>query len=476
MKNRFTYFISLLTAFILVCQVSFAEIVTSGTALLVAKNVFYERVNLVKENTSYQSIKFSDAIIISRNSIPVYYVFNCVSEAGFVIVSAESNTMPVLAYSFENYFNVNNLNESVEETMENYINEISAIREKNLKADEEIIAAWGKYSATNFQKSTTNITTVGPLTKTTWDQSCYYNTLCPTAAGGDCNHAYTGCVATAMAQIMKFWSYPTKGVGSNSYTSIVAHNVNFANQTYNWSAMPLNLTAENNEVAKIIYHAGVSVNMSYSAGGSSAFTQTAADELISHFKYSTTTQYVNKASYSNVNWHILIRSNLIDGRPVMYRGTGSQGGHSFILDGFQYPEFYHINWGWGGSHNAYFYLNSLNSGNGDFTTDQGAVINCYPSSAAANTTGIKENNQSNEIKISPNPNNGQFSLVINNAIKGDLTVTVMDISSRVILKKTINKEFDVITESIIVPELCNGFYFVAVEGNQFKSVNKFIVK
>ena len=76
----------------------------------------------------------------------------------------------------------------------------------------------------------------------------------------------------------------------------------------------------------------------------------------------------------------------------------------------------------------------------------------------------------------PNPNNGQFSLLINNTIKGDLTATVMDIAGRVILKKIINKQYDIISESITVPELSNGFYFVAVEGNQFKSINKFIVK
>jgi hypothetical protein len=456
--------------------VSFAEIVSLEKAKVVAKNLYFERVNLLKDNVSFESIKFKEAIIVSHNSIPMYYAFNCVSEPGFVIVTAESNAMPVLAYSFENYFNSENMNESVKEAMENYENEILAIREKHLKADAEIMDAWEKYSNANFQKSTTNITTVGPLIKTTWDQTCYYNTLCPTAGGGECGHAYTGCVATAMAQLMKFWSFPTKGLGQNSYSSMGNHNIVFANQTYNWSAMPLTLTAENNEVAKIMYHAGVSVNMSYSAGGSSASTQTAAEKLVSNFKYSTTTQYVNKASYSNVNWHILIRSNLIDGRPVMYRGTGSYGGHSFILDGFQYPEFYHINWGWGGSYNAYFYLNNLNSGNGDFNADQGAVINCYPSSSAGNPTAIEENNFSTELKLLPNPNNGQFSLIVNNSKKGLFTLTIMDITSRVLLKKTINKADDVITEEMSVPELTPGIYFLSVDGFQYKSFNKFIVK
>jgi len=476
MKNKLRFFITILLVAILLCNVSYAEIVSVDKAQLVAKNLYFERVNLVKEDVTYQSIKFNDAIVVSRNSIPMYYVFNCVSEAGYVVVTAESNAMPVLAYAFEGFFGIDNMNESVAEMMDNFENQIIAIRLQNLKADDDIIKAWEKYSVTNMEKSVTNITTVGPLIKTKWDQDCYYNTLCPTANSGPCNHAYAGCVATAMSQLMKYWSYPSKGLGSNTYSSMGNHNVNFAAQTYNWSAMPLSITAENAEIAKIIYHAGVSVNMGYTAGGSSASTQTAAEKLVNNFKYSTTTQYVNKTAGSNVYWHILLRSNLIDGKPIIYRGSGSSGGHSFILDGFQYPEYYHINWGWSGIHDSYFYLNNLNSGNGDFTTDQGAIINCRPSSSAANPMGIEEDDLSNGVKISPNPNNGHFSLILNNAKKGNFRISIKDITSRVLMEKTINKEYDVITEEMIVPELCNGLYIVTVEGNQFKSINKFIVK
>ncbi len=478
MKKKITILITLISVFLLLGQLSFAEIVSLEKAKLVAKNVYFERVNLAKENVAYQSIKFNDAIVVTRNSVPMYYVFNRVAEIGFVIVTAESNAMPILAYSFENNFYPENLNESVKETMENYENEIAAIRDLNLNANDEIINAWKKYSTASFQKSGNEITMVGPLIKSSWDQGCYFNTQCPIAAGGDCNHAATGCVATAMSQLMKYWAYPSTGVGSSSGGSGNPI-VNFSTQTYNWASMPLTgLTSSNSaEVAKIIYHAGLSVDMAYGAGGSSASTQQAADELKNHFKYSTTTQYISKSSYPNVQlWHILIRSNIIDGRPVIYRGTGSSGGHSFILDGFQYPEYYHFNWGWSGSNNGYFYLKSLNTTNGDFTTDQGAIVNCYPSSSASNPMGIEDNKSINEVSILPNPNNGQFSLLINNTIKGDLTATVMDIAGRVILKKIINKQYDIISESITVPELSNGFYFVAVEGNQFKSINKFIVK
>ncbi|MCX6230202.1 MAG: thiol protease/hemagglutinin PrtT [Bacteroidetes bacterium] len=472
MKRKITFFASLFTAMFLFCQVSFAEIVSVEKAALVAKNLYYERLNLVKENVSYQSIKFENAIIVSNSSLPMYYVFNTASESGFVVISAESNAFPVLAYSFESKFDVNSLNESVAEYMENFVKEIIAIREKNLTADEETVNAWNKYSATLPIKSGSNITQVGPLTKTTWNQDCFYNTQVPSASGGPCNHAYTGCVATAMAQIMKYWSFPSTGAGSSTTTPVI----NFASQTYNWNAMPLNLTAENTEVAKVMYHAGMAVNMSYSAGGSSASTQQAAQELMDHFKFSSSAHFEYRTPYSNPAWHILIRSSLIDSKPVMYRGEGTSGGHSFILDGFQYPEHYHINWGWGGSNNGYFYIDNLNSGNGTFNTNQGAIINLYPSTMSGNPLSINENTLSNDLRISPNPNNGKFVLTLNNINKGEFTITVMDITSRVVMKKNIVKNYSIISEEIALAELNNGLYFIAVEGNQYKSVSKFIVK
>jgi len=478
MKRKLTILISLFSAVVLLCQASYAEIISVEKAQLVAKNLYFERVNLKKETVSYQNIKFNAAVTVTNNSTPIYYVFNCTSEIGFVIVSAESNAYPILAYSFESYYDKENLNESVKEIMDRYEKEILVIRAKNFTADDETTRAWEKYSATTIQKSGDEITSVGPLIQTTWNQSCYYNTLCPVGNGsyGYCNHVPVGCVATAMAQIMRYWSYPSTGLGSHSYSSMGFHDVDFSAQTYNWSAMPNSITEENAEVAKISYHAGVSVDMSYAAGGSSASTQAATNALKFNFNYSSTTQYVDKSSYTNVQWDILIRSNLIDSKPLIYRGSGGSGGHAFIVDGFDYPDHYHINWGWGGSHNGLFYLSSLNSGNGDFTQNQGAIINCYPSNISGSSNNINENNISENINIVPNPNNGNFSIILNNSEKGNFTIKIMDISSRVIFEKNINKESDIIKENFNLTDINYGFYFVSIEGNNFKSVKKFIVK
>jgi len=450
-----------------------AKVVPIEQAKQVAKNIYFERINLVKE-MSYQSIYLTEEYVISENGLPVYYVFNINYNEGFIIISAESNAYPIIAYSYESTYNPNNLNPGFEAEMKNYQAQIVYIRDKNLEADDNITSTWEKYSVSKFTKSTANITTVGPLIKTKWDQGCYYNTLCPVGNGGYgyCNHVPTGCVATAMAQLMKYWSFPTSGKGQNEYTSMVAHNVNFAAQTYNWNAMPASLTAENNEVAKIMYHAGVSVNMNYSPGGSSASTQDAAFKLVNNWKYSTTTTYQGKGN--NIDWHFKVRGSLIDGRPLIYRGSGTYG-HAFICDGFQYPDYYHFNWGWGGSNDGYFYISSLNPGTYNFTNDQGAIFNCYPPTTAT-PNSIEETIANDFIKIFPNPNNGNFTLSINSANIDKAKVTVTDLTSKLITELSIDSKSGINNEYISLPNIKSGIYFVKIEAQNFVSTKKFIVQ
>ena len=478
MRKKIT-FLTLLIGLIMANFVSFADIVPIEKARLVAKNVYYERVNLIKE-VPLNNIFFGDEFTVINDGKPVYYVFNLSNEPGFVLISAESNAYPVLGYSFESYFHPNNLNEALEAEMKNYSDQIESIRTVNCKSTPEIDETWNKYARISFTKSTENIATAGPLVSTKWDQSCYYNTLCPAGNGGFgyCNHLPTGCVATAMAQIMKFWSYPTNGAGSNSYTSVVAHNVNFESQTYKWSSMPASLTGENSEVAKIMYHAGVSVNMQYSSGGSSASTQTAADKLKANFKYASAAQYVQKGSYTNINWHILIRANILSGKPVMYRGEGSYGGHSFIVDGFQYPEFYHINFGWAGSGDGYYYLTNINSsnGNGNFTNNQGAIINIYPSTMAGSISNSSNNSVNEDVSVLPNPNNGEFSILINNEFTGDVFIKIIDITGRIVEESYLNKSNATALKDIALTNINKGLYYVSIENNDQRIVKKIIVK
>ncbi len=478
MRTKSTFLISLLTVLMLVSQISRAELVPIEKARLVAKNFYYERVRLVKNAVNFQDIVFDKEEIITDNSLPAVYVFRVSNNNGSLMISAESTTYPILFFTFENNFSLDNVTPTLAYFISHFKSQITEARVNSLPSDEEIDNTWAQYSNTIPKKSTTDITTVGPLLTTTWDQGCNYNALCPTDNDPSyCNHMPTGCVATAMAQLMKYWAWPAQGVGSHTNSSNSALSANFGTTTYAWASMPANVSAANTAVATLMVHAGTSVDMQYGSGGSAASLYDAANALKNYFKYSTTTTYLLKSSTTNVLWDIKIRACLIDKKPVLYGGDDpTYGGHAFVLDGFQYPNYYHINLGWGGSDNAYYYLNSINTSGGNWNNSQDAVINVYPVNIAGNPLGINESDISNSLNLLPNPNNGNFSLIINNEYKGSLTVKIFDITSRLIDQRIINKNIDIITENINLSNLNKGLYFISIENDNSKVTKKFIVE
>jgi len=207
----------------------------------------------------------------------------------------------------------------------------------------------------------------------------YYNASCPADAAGPDGHVWAGCVATAMAQVMKYHNYPTTGTGSHSYShpTYGTLSANFGETTYNWASMPDSLSDYNSDVAKLLYHIGVSVDMDYAPDGSGAYMSDAAYALETYFKYSNSLSYVWKSSYSTDEWTTILRTEIDNKRPILYSGHGT-GGHAFVCDGYSGSDYFHFNWGWGGSEDNYFYLNDLTPGSYDFTDSQGAVIGIRP--------------------------------------------------------------------------------------------------
>ena len=281
---------------------SFAGIVPIETARKVAVNFYYERANAVKP-ISLESVRITQEFTEMQSVTPAYYVFNIGLDKGYIIVLAESNTIPVLAYSFEKNYYAENISPSFNWIVRSYKNEIIETREKNMEATDEINGLWETYSNSAF-KSTSSIATVSPLLASiTWDQGCYYNALVPANTDATyCNHNPTGCVATAMAMIMKYNAWPAQGQGSYSYNhsgngftnNYGVLSANFGSSTYNWASMPENVISANAEVAKIMYHCGIAVEMSYDVNGSgapvgpaNASWPTAQKAFVNYFKYPT---------------------------------------------------------------------------------------------------------------------------------------------------------------------------------------------
>ncbi len=357
-----------------------AAIVDITSAKHVGLNYWYAYSPVKEKNIN--DIQIKQTYIVNENSEPVYYVFN-IAGGGFVIVSAEDAVMPILGYSYEGEFLIDNQPEVIAEWMSNYTKQILSAKQKNIKPTDEINQNWQHYYNNNVKLNNpkSDVKGVLPLIKTKWDQGLNYNFHCPPHPAGPGGKCYAGCTATAMAQVMKYWNYPEHGYGSNSYYHPYYGTIslNFSTQQYDWAQMTNIINSASREsISTLIYNCGVSVNMYYTPNGSSSSTSYAKDALRNNFHYRLNIQYVQKEDYDSIEWVSLLMDNLDEGMPILYSGSGSAGGHSFVCDGYNDLNYFHFNWGWSGANDGYFLLNNLNSGNGDFTADQSAVINIIP--------------------------------------------------------------------------------------------------
>ena len=256
------------------------------------------------------------------------YVFN--TDNAFVIISGDDNTMPVLGYSDNGKFDVNNAPDGLKELIRFYQQEVKSF---NAGTRGETIVIHDP---------------VAPLIKTTWDQSVPYNLDCPIDTITQ-KQSVTGCVATATAQVMYYYQYP---------------------DSFAWNDMKLSYSKDDTSsaayaVAKLMADVGASVFMNYSSSGSSAASSFVSEALRYSFGYSGTTEYTNRENYTSKEWDELIYNELKLGRPVLYAAQAispSQGesGHAFVVDGYDDQGYYHVNWGWGGGSDGFFMLSVLN--------------------------------------------------------------------------------------------------------------------
>ena len=335
------------------------------------------------------------------------YVFNYNDGSdGFVIIPADDVAMPVLAYSFSNPFRVP-MRENVEGWLSDYALEIRWAVENRWNPSPECIIRWHKLMDGPSDPNIPLNTGVSPLLTTTWDQSPYYNNMCPTNSDG---RAVVGCVATAMAQVMKYWNSPTSGTGSHSYycSGFGTLSANFGNTTYDWSNMPNALSASSsstqiNAVATLMYHCGVAVEMEYGVNGSGAYTPeyytgcpSAEHALKTYFGYSTSLSSYFRDNYNLSTWTSALATELNAGRPVIYSGSDTSGGHCFVCDGYQLNGSsyqFHFNWGWSGYCDGYYAIDALNpsaggtGGNSTYTfnLNQTMIIGIQPVGASGCT-------------------------------------------------------------------------------------------
>jgi len=303
-----------------------------------------------------------------------YYVFNRPDDSGFVIISGDDKAKTVLGYADNGIFDYSSLPDNFKYWLSCYEKEL-----KSLTVQEhvmEITQQNPKAAPANFAPSVT------PLVDAKWGQSTPYNNLCPIIPDGKPNagrRTVTGCVATAIAQIMKYYEWPLSYSFSKSYsTQTLNININESfNGVYDWTNMinsysgpytPANQTA----VSTLMYHCGVAVYMDYDTeSGAYSFDVPPALQL---FGYDRNMQIYMRDYYTNTEWKNMLMTELSAGRPVFYSGvSSSDGGHAFVCDGYDTNEFFHFNWGWSGYANGYFELSALNPPAYDFNFEQTIV-------------------------------------------------------------------------------------------------------
>jgi len=239
---------------------------------------------------------------------------------------------------------------------------------------------WIKYNviASNFIVTKSEKSVAPLLGNIEWDQGSGWNASCPLAPGGPGGHAYAGCVATSTAQIMKYWSHPEQGTSIHSYYEypIGTTTVTYYDKTYNWAGMPN--TSPTTETADLLYDIGFAVDMQYSAEGSGSYNTKAIYALKTNFWYKGAANQILKEDYTEADWEDILKNELENDRPMLYRGNNSDGteGHSFVCDGYSGTNYFHFNWGWSGSGNSYYYLDNLYYDS--FSYGQGAGIGIEP--------------------------------------------------------------------------------------------------
>lgn len=321
------------------------------------------------------------------------YAYN-LQGGGFVIVSDDDRTMPVLAYSLTGELNPADLPEAMAYQLQIMDSQLEAI---NNGAE---VLPFANHR---------NEHDVAPLITSTWSQTTSgglaYNALCPvdTLLGNFGGHPSAGCVALALAQVMRYWQWPVHGKGSNCYSYDDAYScwrygtlcADFESTYYDWQNMPNKVYDTSSiekrlAVATLIYHCGVAMNMQYNidcqgSSGSNANHQCYA--ALRHFGYSSDALVESRSNFSDAVWISKLKMELDMNRPVLYVGQslsnpdeGTYGaGHAFILDGYDENDMFHVNWGWGGSCDSYFAINALTPVYYyNFSHSEEAIFNFHP--------------------------------------------------------------------------------------------------
>ena len=401
-----------------------AEYVSPETALERVRNNGFSAKMPSRDPRNFRLVRSID-LPSGDSSLPALYIFNeeRVSDnapSAFLITPADDRFPEVIGYGVSPNSPVSELPCNLKAWLDDYASQINSVVSvsddsvNNLNsADNSGRVGDDVDYITKYRRP------IEPLVSSTWDQLAPYYDLCPLSTTG--MRCLTGCVATAMAQIMYYHKWPETGEGSHSYDwGGRLLSFDFEHTSFDWDNMlpaykDVEATEEQREaVARLMLACGVSVYMNYSPTASGAYSKMVSDALKDFFRYGEGTSNVTRINYSESEWENIIYRELEEGRPVLYTGAGTGGGHAFVCDGYDSDGYFHFNWGWSGVYDGYFRLASLNprgtgagGGSGEYNNYQDATI------------GIARPGEPTVDPVSPIYCTGGFGMENTYTVKGD---------------------------------------------------------
>lgn len=338
---------------------------------------------------AYTATDKSQLRIAGSTPKSLYYVFNTPNDKGFVIIAADDVCTPIIGYTESGRYDPDSQAPAFKQWIKSVEMGIADAIGKNIQPTQRTSKEWEILSSeknTSLRNSTI-AQTIGPFIQSKWGQEAPYYNQTPLV---DNQRTLTGCVATAMAQVMHYHKYPQSGYGfTESYTTRtlkrVIPSVDLNKTKYDWNNMPNEYTANTSEiqkkaVAELMWHCGASAKMDYGLYLSGAYYLDARNALVAHFGYDSSVKFSLRSGHSDIGWLELLKTEIKANRPVLYQGFYSLwDGHAFVCDGYksdnnEATQLFHFNFGWEGSSDGWFNLFTPL----DFTYLQGAITGIQP--------------------------------------------------------------------------------------------------
>ena len=327
---------------------------------------------------NHRALKVFSARRTSQQSpVEPYYIFTGEDGAGFVIVSGDDIANPILGYSDNASIDVDGeLPTGMQELLADIENQMLQARQSGAIQTEVVAKRWSSLAKGNVVKE---------LKTATWNQGSPYNSQCPRDGY---LRSVTGCVPTAYAILMRYFRYPSAGLGSTQAYYTSSKNIYVASRNlshiYDWDNMPMQLegsgytSQQADNVATLLADIGAAFQVDYGADETGGYM--GLPQLFTHFDYFPGTSE-SKEDFTAEEWNAKLKAQIDLSHPVIYRGANEEeSGHIFIIDGYTDDDYFHVNWGWGGSYNGYFALDVLCPGERNYNSGQAADFNCVPMS------------------------------------------------------------------------------------------------